>query len=160
MWRNSLRERGLDVSYETVRSWVLKFGPMIARRLRQRRASPSDRRHLDEMVVRNAGRRMYLGALLNHEREILDLLVQRPAGQARNLTGSCASCGESRPWCRRLVVTDKLRSYGALPYTTSGSPATTSKDFAKIRLETRTTWCDDASARCSGSNQPHPRSTS
>src|SRR5512132_2525897 len=68
-----LPERGLDVSYETVRSWVLKFGSIIARRLRQRRPSPSDRRHLDEMVVRNAGRRMYLGALLNHEREILDV---------------------------------------------------------------------------------------
>ena len=38
-----LAERGLDVSYETVRSWVLKFGPMMARRLRQRRPRPSDR---------------------------------------------------------------------------------------------------------------------
>jgi putative transposase len=38
-----LAERGLDVSYETVRRWVLKFGPMIARKLRQRRARPRDR---------------------------------------------------------------------------------------------------------------------
>ena len=38
-----LAERGLDISYETVRSWVLKFGPMIARRLRQVRPRPSDR---------------------------------------------------------------------------------------------------------------------
>src|SRR5205823_10322636 len=45
-----LAERGLDISYETVRRWVLKFGPAIARRLRQRRPRPSDRRHLDEMV--------------------------------------------------------------------------------------------------------------
>ncbi len=37
-----LAERGLDISYETVRSWVLKFGPVIARRLRQRRSRPSD----------------------------------------------------------------------------------------------------------------------
>ena len=49
-----LAERGLDISYETVRSWVLKFGPVIARRLRQRRPRPSDRWHLDEMVVRIA----------------------------------------------------------------------------------------------------------
>jgi putative transposase len=47
-----LAERGLDVSYETVRRWVLKFGPAIARRLRQRRPRPSNRWHLDEMVVR------------------------------------------------------------------------------------------------------------
>src|SRR5438105_15234878 len=56
-----LAERGLDISYETVRSWVLKFGPAIARRLRGRRLRPSDRWHLDEMVVRIAGKRMYSG---------------------------------------------------------------------------------------------------
>src|SRR5580704_9286753 len=55
-----LAERGLDISYETVRRWVLKFGPAIARRLRQRRPRPSNRWHLDEMVVRIAGERLYL----------------------------------------------------------------------------------------------------
>src|SRR5215467_8624675 len=55
-----LAERGLDISYETVRCWVLKFGPMIARRLRRHRPRPSDRWHLDEMVTRIAGERMYL----------------------------------------------------------------------------------------------------
>jgi hypothetical protein len=50
-----LAERGLDVSYESVRRWVLKFGPLIARNLRQRRPRPSNRWHLDEMVVRIAG---------------------------------------------------------------------------------------------------------
>ena len=55
-----LAERGLDLSYETVRRWVLKFGPVITRQLRRRRPRPSDRWHQDEMVVRIAGRRMYL----------------------------------------------------------------------------------------------------
>jgi hypothetical protein len=55
-----LAERGLDISYETVRRWVLKFGPAIARRLRRCRPRPSDRWHLDEMVVPIAGRQMYL----------------------------------------------------------------------------------------------------
>jgi putative transposase len=50
-----LAERGLEVSYETVRRRVLKFGPAVARRLRQRRPRPSDRWHLDDMVVRIAG---------------------------------------------------------------------------------------------------------
>src|SRR5690242_17303787 len=49
----------------------------IARRLRQRRPRPSDRWHLDEMVVRIAGRRMYLWRAVDHEGEILDVLVQR-----------------------------------------------------------------------------------
>ena len=72
-----LAERGLDISYESVRSWVLKFGPMIARRLRQVRPRPSDRWHLDEMVVRIAGKRMYLWRAVDHEGEILEVLVQR-----------------------------------------------------------------------------------
>src|SRR5438874_9271445 len=46
-----LAKRGLDISYETVRRWVLKFGPSIARRLRERRPRPSDRWHLDERVA-------------------------------------------------------------------------------------------------------------
>jgi hypothetical protein len=72
-----LAERGLDISYETVRRWVLKFGPAIARRLRQRRPQPSDRWHLDEMVVRIAGERMYLWRAVDDEGEVLDMLVQR-----------------------------------------------------------------------------------
>src|SRR5437588_7950142 len=57
-----LAERRLEVSYETVRRWVLKFGPGIARKLRRCRPRSSDRWHLDEMVVRIAGKRMYLSA--------------------------------------------------------------------------------------------------
>src|SRR5260370_42201562 len=71
-----LVERGLEVSYETVRRWVLKFGPLIARKLRQRRPRPSDRWHLDEMVVRIAGKRMYLWRAVDHEGEGLDMSVQ------------------------------------------------------------------------------------
>src|SRR5207237_10684243 len=55
-----LAERGLDISYESVRSWVLKFGPAIARGVRRCRPRPRDRWHLDEMVVRIAGKHMYL----------------------------------------------------------------------------------------------------
>jgi transposase-like protein len=67
-----LAERGLDISYETVRCWVLKFGPVIARRLRRCRPRPSNRWHLDEMVVRIAGERMYLWRAVDHEGEVLD----------------------------------------------------------------------------------------
>ena len=76
-----LAERGLDLSYETVRRWVLKFGPGIIRRLRRRRPRPSDRWHLDEMVVRIAGRQMYLWRAVDHEGEVLDMLVKAPARQ-------------------------------------------------------------------------------
>ena len=72
-----LAERRIEVSYETVRRWVLKFGATVAQRLRKRRPRPSDRWHVDEMVVRIAGRRMYLWRAIDHEGEILDMLVQR-----------------------------------------------------------------------------------
>src|ERR1700737_1181062 len=62
-----LAERGIDVSYETVRRWVLKFGPLIARRLRQRRPQPSKGWPRDEMVVRIASRRMYLWRAVDDE---------------------------------------------------------------------------------------------
>jgi transposase-like protein len=57
-----LAERGLDVSYETVRRWVLKFSPMFARELRRRRPRPTSRWHLDEMAVTIAGRSSGCGA--------------------------------------------------------------------------------------------------
>src|SRR6202022_151820 len=72
-----LAERGLEVSYETVRRWVLKFGPGLARKLRRCRHRPSDRWRLDEMVVGIAGKRMYLWRAVDHEGEVLDMLVQR-----------------------------------------------------------------------------------
>src|SRR5205823_15033949 len=68
---------GLNGESETVRSWVLKFGPIIARRLRRSRPQPSNRWHLDEMVVRIAGKHMYLWRTVDHEGEVLEILVQR-----------------------------------------------------------------------------------
>src|SRR5437763_8628983 len=107
-----LAERGVDVSYETVRSWGLKFGPVIARRLRRRRPRPSDRWHLDEMVVRIAGKRMYLWRAVDHEGEVLDMLVQsrRDSRAAMRLMRKLL---RKQGFVPKLLVTDKLRSYGS-----------------------------------------------
>ena len=107
-----LAERGLEVSYETVRRWVLKFGATVAQRLRRRRPRPSDRWHLDEMVVRIAGRRMYLWRAVDHEGEILDMLVQRRRDQRAALR-LMRKLLRKHGVVPKLVVTDKLRSYGA-----------------------------------------------
>jgi len=77
-----LAERGLDVSYESIRRWVLKFGPAIARHLRQRRPKPTSRWHLDEMVVRIAGEHLYLWRAVDDEGEVLDVLAQRRRDKA------------------------------------------------------------------------------
>src|SRR3712207_9371838 len=58
-----LAKRGIETSYETVRRWVVKFGPLFARNLRRLRPKPTSTWHMDEMVVTIQGRRMYLGAL-------------------------------------------------------------------------------------------------
>jgi putative transposase len=55
-----LAERGLDVSYEKVRRWVLMFGPLFARELRRRRNRPTLRWHLDGMAVLIGGKRFCL----------------------------------------------------------------------------------------------------
>jgi transposase-like protein len=107
-----LAERGLDVSYETVRSWVLKFGPMIARNLRRGRRRPSDRWHLDEMVVRIAGKRMYLWRAVDHEGEVLDMLVQRRRDKRAALR-LMRKLLRKQGFAPKLLVTDKLGSYGA-----------------------------------------------
>ena len=105
-------DRGLDVSYETVRRWVLKFGPVLARRLRERRSGPSDRWHLDEMVVRIAGKRMYLWRAVDHEGEILDVLVQRRRDKRAALR-LMRKLLRKQGFPPRMIVADKLRSYRA-----------------------------------------------
>jgi transposase-like protein len=107
-----LAERGIDVSYETVRRWVLKFGPLIARRLRQRRPQPSKRWHLDEMVVRIASRRMYLWRAVDDEGEILDMLVQRRR-DTRAALRLMRKLLKKQGFAPKLLVTDKLRSYSS-----------------------------------------------
>ena len=107
-----LAERGLDISDETVRRWVLKFGPGIACRLRRRRPRPSDRWHLDEMVVRIAGERMYLWRAVDDEGEVLDLLVQRRR-DTRAALRLMRKLLKKQGFVPKLLVTDKLRSYAS-----------------------------------------------
>jgi putative transposase len=104
-----LAERGLDVSYGTVRRWVLKFGQLIARKLRQ---GPSARWHLDEMVARIAGKRMYLWRAVDHEGEILDMLVQRGRDMQAVLR-LMRKLLKEQGFAPKLLVTDKLSSYGS-----------------------------------------------
>jgi putative transposase len=105
-----LAERGLDISYETVRQWVLKFGPIITRRLRQRRPRPSDRWDLDEMVVRIAGERMYRWRAVDGE--VLDMLVQRRR-DTRSALRLMHKLLKKQGFVPKLLVTDKLRSYAS-----------------------------------------------
>jgi putative transposase len=109
---NLLAERGLDVSYETVRRWVLKFGPVFARELRSRRSRPTARWHLDEMAVMIAGRQFWLWRAVDDEGEVLDLLVQRRRNKAAAVK-LMRKLLKKQGFAPDVLVTDKLRSYGA-----------------------------------------------
>ena len=107
-----LAERGLDVSYETVRRWVLKFGPLFAKELRRRRPRPTSRWHLGEMAVTIAGRQFWLWRAVDDEGEVLDLLVQR----RRDKTAAVKLMRKllkKHGFAPDVLVTDKLRSYAA-----------------------------------------------
>ena len=74
---NMLAERGHSVSYETVRCWANKFGPAITENIRRKRGRADFVWHLDEMIVRINGQRMYMWRAVDKEGEVLDVLVQK-----------------------------------------------------------------------------------
>ena len=107
-----LAERGIEVTYESIRRWVLTFGPQVARRLQARRSKPHGRWHLDEMCVRVGGKPMYLWRAVGGEGEVLDVLLQakRDTKAARKLMRKLLKKQGMVPdeW-----VTDKNPAYGA-----------------------------------------------
>ncbi|MFH9983720.1 IS6 family transposase [Streptomyces sp. NPDC017179] len=105
-------ERGVLVSHETVRRWCVKFGQAYANGLRRRRARPGDKWHLDEVFIKINGERKYLWRAVDADGTVLDILVQsrRDKAAARRFFRTLLKKTCSVP---RVIVTDKLRSYGA-----------------------------------------------
>ena len=83
-------QRGIAVRCEAIRRWVDKFGPLIATILRGRRAPPTGRWHLDEMVVNIAGRRQYLWRAVGDDGVVLGVLVPK-----RRNAAAAIKCGPS-----------------------------------------------------------------
>ena len=71
-----LAERGIIVSYETIRQWCGKFGPDYARRLKRRQGRLGDTWFLDEVFVTINGQRQYLWRAVDQDGDLIDLLVQ------------------------------------------------------------------------------------
>jgi putative transposase len=105
-----LAERGLDISYETVRRWFLKFGEPIARNLRTSRPTPNDIWHFDEMIIVIRRKRYWLWRAVDSEGEVLDFLVQskRNAKAALKLMRKLL---KKHGFAPTQIVTDKLKSY-------------------------------------------------
>ena len=107
-----MAQRGIEVSYETIRCWTIKFGPQFARALRRRRPAPSPRWHLDEMVCNVRGKRMYLWRAVDDEGEVLDHVVQRQRDTEAALK-LLRRLLRNQPVAPTAIITDRLRSYGA-----------------------------------------------
>lgn len=107
-----LLERGIVVSYETIRRWVKKFGPDYARRLHRKKPSRNDVWHLDEVVITIAGRKHWLWRAVDQDGYVLDEIVQarRNTKAAKRLLARLLKKQGIAP---KRMITDKLRSYGA-----------------------------------------------
>ena len=105
-----LAERGIDLSYETVRCWTIKFGPQIAMNLRRRRPSPTPRWHLDEMLSTIGGEPIWIWRAVDDEREVLDLVVQKRRDTAAPLK-LLRRLLRNQPVEPKIIVTDGLKSY-------------------------------------------------
>ena len=106
-------QRGIDVSYETVRRWVAKSGPVIARGLRRRQPHPGDIWHLDEVVVKIAGTSFRLWRAVDRNGMVLDEILQRRRNKkaAKRLLRRLMKKQRRTP---KRFITDKLRSHGAV----------------------------------------------
>ena len=107
-----LARRGVVLTYETVREWCLKFGQSYANNLRRRSPRPGDTWHLDEVLLKINGRIHYLWRAVDQDGDVLDILVQsnRDKKTAKKFFRKLLKGLHHVP---SLIVTDKLRSYGA-----------------------------------------------
>jgi putative transposase len=111
-----LHERGIDVSYESVRFWWHRFGPKFASEIRRKRSQSMRHHsnwkwHLDEIFVKINGERHYLWRAVDHEGEVLESYVTKARDRKAALKFLKKSMRRyGRP---NAIVTDKLRSYGA-----------------------------------------------
>ena len=105
-------ERGVYVSYETIRRWVDKFGSTYAKRIKSRSERPSPVWHLDEVYTKVAGKMVYLWRAVDDEGTVLDIVIQsrRNTKAAMRLLRKLLKNQGIKP---TRIVTDRLGSYGA-----------------------------------------------
>ena len=107
-----MAERGVNVTYESVREWCLKFGQTYAKGLRSRSPRPGDRWHLDEVFLRIAGKLQYLWRAVDQDGEVLDILVQ-PRRNKQAAKKFFRKLLKGLRYVPRAIITDRLGSYAA-----------------------------------------------
>ena len=106
-----LAERGITVSYESIRLWCIKFGARFDRRLKRKHQGYGDTFFIDEVFVKIDGKQHYLWRAVDQDGEVVDVFLQprRDGAAAKRFFKRLLNSNDGEP---RKIVTDKLRSYG------------------------------------------------
>jgi len=137
-----LAERGITVSYESIRRWISHFGPAIAADLGGRRPKPHTTWHLDEVYLKIDGRMVYLWRAVDAEGEVLDVLVQSKQYQ-RAAVKLMRRLLKKYGFVPDRLINDDLRSYGAA-----------ARDLCIEKHQERSRWKNN---RAENSHQPTRR---
>jgi putative transposase len=105
-----LAERGITVSYETIRLWCIKFGALYSKRLKRKHRGYGDTFFIDEVFVKINGKQHYLWRAVDQDGEVVDVFLQakRDGATAKRFFKRLLRSHGGEP---RKIVTDKLRSY-------------------------------------------------
>jgi putative transposase len=108
-----LAERGINVTYETIRLWCIKFGPKYASRLKRKHCGYGDTFFIDEVFIKIDGKQHYLWRAVDQDGEVVDVFLQkrRDSKAAKRFFKKLLKTDRNEP---RKIVTDKLRSYGVV----------------------------------------------
>ena len=129
-----LAQRGVTVTYETIRQWCQRFGPVYARRLRRRRGRMGDTWHLDEVFVTIQGRQQYLWRAVDEDGDVLDILLQSHRNR-RAAVRFFRKLLKTQGRIPRRLITDQLRSYAAACRTVMPSVVHVTDQYANNRAE-------------------------
>jgi putative transposase len=133
-----LHERGIDVCHESIRLWVDRFGPLFANQIRSRRSAGLRQQiqwqwHLDEIFVKINGSQHYLWRAVDHEGEVLECFVTKKRDKIAALRFLKKAMKRYGP--PRVIVTDKLRSYGAAMRDIGNQGRQNTEQYANNRAE-------------------------
>lgn len=144
-------ERGVMVSYETIRRWCNIFGPRFARRLRRRYGQYGDTWHVDEVFIRVLGKQHYLYRAVDQDGDVIEKLVQksRDTMVAVRFFRRVMRGQDRGP---RRLVTDKLKSYPAAHHLVMPDVVHISDQYANNRGKFRTSGAGNENGRCDGSS--------
>jgi len=129
-----LAERGVTVSYETIRLWCIKFGSKYARRLKRKHQGFGDTFYIDEVFVKINGKQNYLWRAIDQDGEVVDVYLQakRDGTAAKRFFKRLIRSNQGEP---RKIVTDKLRSYGVAQREVIPEATHVTQQYANNRVE-------------------------